>query len=281
MRIKNRIQRHPIATYLVLTMVWSFGFWSCLFFFIEPGGLLNGAPPISFLFVILGGFGPSLSGLAATWLVYGRDGLRSLWARVRFSGVGRWWWSILVIPAVTALTPLARMVAGYAVDVDAMVGLIGPGLALGLTAGLMEEVGWRGFLLPHLRARLAPIPATLVLGLVWGGVWHGYADYFALGGRGLETVALILLLGPLLLTAWSFIITAVYERTGGNLLVSFLLHAGISSSALIFGQKYTTATEELTWTLISTLFAIAAAGAFFAATRGSVQGTVAPNRKMY
>ncbi|EFO79864.1 hypothetical protein OSCT_2239 [Oscillochloris trichoides DG-6] len=268
MNIKAWFVRHPILTYLILTMIWSFGIWSCLFLYIKPGGLMQ-APPSAFIFVILGGFGPSLSGLFTTWLVYGREGLHALWARVRMGKVGRWWLALLVIPAVTALTPLVRWLAGYPVDSGAMLNLLGPGIALGLTAGLMEEFGWRGFLLPHLLKRHSPLVATLLLGLVWGGLWHGYADYFALGGRGLDTLLLISMLGPILLTAWSFIITWVYERTQGSLLLAYFMHASLSSSALIFGQTYTSAAEEMTWTAMSTGLAMLAAACIWLFIRRS------------
>lgn len=259
MNLKNWIVRHPIFTYIFLTVVWSFGIWSLLFLYIEPGGLMKNAPPTSFLFVILGGFGPSLSGLFTTWLVYGRDGLQVIWERFRNWRVGRWWFAVLIIPAVTSLTPLLRWMAGYPVDSVAMLSLLGPGIGLGLTAGLMEEFGWRGFLLPHLLKRYSPLSATLLLGLIWGGLWHGYANYFGLGGRGVVSWILIILLGPILLTAWSVIITWVYERTQGSMLLAFFMHASISSSALIFGQPYQTATEEITWTAISVGLAVLAA----------------------
>lgn len=259
MNLKTWAVRHPILTYIILTMIWSFGIWSLLFLYIEPGGLLKSPPTISFLFVVLGGFGPSLSGLFTTWLIYGREGLQALWDRIRIVRVGGWWLALLVIPTVTALTPLLRWLAGYPVDTEAMVNLIGPGIALGVTAGLMEEIGWRGFLLPHLLKRHSPLVATLLLGLIWGGLWHGYADYFGLGGRGLVSLVLIVLLGPVLLTAWSFIITWVYERTQGSLLIAYFMHFSLSSSALIFGQTYTTTAEEITWTAISTGLALFAA----------------------
>lgn len=259
MKLKTWFVQHPIFTYILLTILWSFSIWSLLFLYIEPGGLTKNPPPISFLFVVLGGFGPTLSGLFTTWLVYGREGLQALWARVRIARVGGWWFALLIIPAVTALTPLLRWAAGYPVDTGAMVSLIGSGIALGLTAGLMEEFGWRGFLLPHLLKRYSPLAATLLLGLIWGGLWHGYADYFGLGGRGLTSLVLIILLGPILLTAWSLIITWVYERTQGSMLLAYFMHVSISSSALIFGQTYTTTTEEITWTAISTGLAVLAA----------------------
>jgi uncharacterized protein len=247
MNLKSWIIRHPIFTYILLTVVWSFGIWSLMFLYIDPGGLMN-AQPFLFLFVVLGGFGPSLSGIFTTWLIYEREGLQALWERFRNWRVGRWWLAVLIIPTVTALTPLLRWIAGYPVDFAAMINLLGPGLGLGLTAGLMEEFGWRGFLLPHLLKRYSPLAATLLLGLIWGGLWHGYADYFALGGRGMASWILIILLGPVLLTAWSFIITWVYEHTQGSMLMAFFMHASISSSALIFGQTYQTTAEEIAWT---------------------------------
>jgi membrane protease YdiL (CAAX protease family) len=259
MNIKSLIARHPVFTYILLTLVWSFSIWSLLFLYIKPGGLMNNPPPISFLFVVVGGFGPSISGLLTTWLIYGREGLKILWARFRNWRVGRWWFAILVIPAVTALTPLLRWVAGYPVDSAAMMSLLGPGIGLGLIAGLMEEFGWRGFLLPHLLKRYPPFVATLLLGLIWGGLWHGYADLFGVGGRGLASLVLIVLLGPVLLTAWSFVITWVYEHTQGSMLIAYFMHASISSSALIFGQTYKTTAEEITWTAISVGLAVLAA----------------------
>lgn len=269
MKLKPWLIRHPILTYVTLTVIWSFSIWSFLFLYIQPGGLLKNPPPISFLFVVLGGFGPSLSGLFTTWLLYGRSGMQAMWARVRIWRVGGWWFALLVIPAVTALTPITRWAAGYPVDTSAMVNLVGPGILLGLTAGLMEEFGWRGFLLPHLLKRHTPLVATLLLGLIWGGLWHGYADYFGLGGRGLTSLVLIILQGPVLLTAWSFIITWVFEGTQGSMLLAYFMHASLSSSALIFGQTYTTTVEEVTWTAISTGFAILAAAVIWLFIRSS------------
>jgi membrane protease YdiL (CAAX protease family) len=257
--LKTWASHHSILTYIILTMGWSFGIWSFLFLYIKPGELMKSAPPISFLFVVLGGFGPSLSGLFTTWLVYGLEVLQALWDRLCIKRVGGWWVTLSVIPTVTALTPLLRWLAGYPVDTEAMVALLGPGIALGLVAGLMEEFGWRGFLLPHLLKRHSPLIATPMLVLIWGGLWHGYADYFGLGGRGFDSLVMITLLGPVLLTAWSFIVTWVYERTQGSLLLAYFMYASISSSALIFGQTYSTAAEEITWMAISTGLAILAA----------------------
>lgn len=264
---KSWIQRHPIAAYILFLLVWSWGIWSFLFLVIEPGGLLHNPPPLAFLFVVIGGFGPTLSGLLVTWLVYGRAGMQALGVRLRHWRVGRWWLALLIIPALTAMTPLLRWLAGYPVDTAAMLSLLLPGLALGIIAGLMEEIGWRGFLLPHLLKRYAPLAASLLVGLVWGGLWHGYADYFGLGDKGAAFWPLMLLLGPGVLTAWSLIITRVYEHTQGSLLLSILMHVSLSSSALIFGQSYATINEEILWTTISVGVAWLGAVLFWLSTR--------------
>ncbi len=251
MTLRDSIGRHPVIAFILLTLAWSWSIWSLLFLLIEQGGLLNDPPPLAYVVAAVGGCGPSLSGLLLTHLIYGREGMKALGARLRSVPAGHWWLALLIIPCISALTPLLRSLAGHAVDSRAMLGLIAPGLGIGLAAGLMEEVGWRGFLLPHLLKRHTPLVSSLLIGLIWGGLWHGYADYFGIAGEGPAVWLVILLLGPGVLTAWSLILTWVYGRTRGSLLLSILMHASISSSALIFGQKYASDGEQLIWTAIS------------------------------
>lgn len=175
---------------------------------------------------------------------------------VKIWRVGTWWLAIFIIPASTASTCIIRLAFGHPVNIHAIINTLMPGILLGITAGLMEEFGWRGFLLPHLLKRYTPLTASLILGLIWGGLWHGYADYFGLGDRGVYFWPVMLLLGPILLTAWSYLLTWVYIHTKGSLLLSIVMHAGISSSALIFGQTYTSHSEELIWTAVSVGIAI-------------------------
>jgi uncharacterized protein len=272
LKMASGIRNHPIISFIVSVMLWSWGLWSLLFTVIEPGGMLHDPPPAALLFAMLGGIGPSLGGLVLTKIVHGKEGMRALGARLTNWRAGYWWLAIPIIPAITFLTPLIRFGMGYPVDFAAMKSLILPGLAIGAVAGLMEEIGWRGFLLPQLLKRFSPAVATLILGAIWGGLWHGYADYFGLGDRGVYFVPLMLLLGPGLLTAWSLLMTWVYEKTSGSLLLSILMHASISSSAFIFGQQYRSAAEEVGWAAVSVTLALLTSGLIFGLARpgGSV-----------
>lgn len=83
MTLKTWIHDYPIAFHILFVLAWSWSIWSLLFLVIEPGGLLHNPPPLSFLFVIVGGVGPSLGSLLITWLAYGHEGMRALGARVR------------------------------------------------------------------------------------------------------------------------------------------------------------------------------------------------------
>ncbi|MBP9758851.1 CPBP family intramembrane metalloprotease [Candidatus Dojkabacteria bacterium] len=247
----NIIKKHPVISFVILTMLWSWGIWSLLFTVIKPGELLNNPPPIAFVYVILGGLGPSLVGIILTGIVDGKIGLRKLIKRSLDWKVGKWWFAILIIPIVTFLTPLARGLMGYPVDIETMKNLILPGLMIGLIAGLMEEYGWRGYLLPRLLKHFNPLVASIILGLIWGGLWHGYADYFGVKNLGEYYWAVMILIGPGILTAWSLIMTMVHKHTNGSMLLSIVMHASISSSAFIFGQKYYSTYEEFIWTLFS------------------------------
>ena len=172
MRLKSWATQHPVAAYIVLALAWSFSIWSLLFLVIAPGGMVHNPPPTALLIAAVGGVGPSFSGLVLTRLLYGRAGSAALTARLRHWRVGWWWLALLAIPALTALMPLLRWLLGYAVDGRAMLNLIVPGLGLGLLAGLMEEFGWRGFLLPHLLKRHSPLSGHVA---GWGDLGRAMA----------------------------------------------------------------------------------------------------------
>ena len=94
-------------------------------------------------------------------------------------------------------------------------------LALVLSAikGPVEEFGWRGFALPLLQRRLAPIWAGLALGLIWG-LWHLPA--FLLSGTQQSAWSF----APFFLgtVAISLIMTALFNSSRGSILLPALLH---------------------------------------------------------
>jgi uncharacterized protein len=95
---------------------------------------------------------------------------------------------------------------------------------------LFEEPGWRGFALPRLQRRSAPVAAAVVLGILWA-IWHAteYLDpEFARANGGLTLSGA----GVFLLAAvcFSIIIAWVFNHTGGSILIAILLHGSINFS---------------------------------------------------
>lgn len=97
---------------------------------------------------------------------------------------------------------------------------------------LGEEAGWRGVALPGLLRRFDPLLASVILGVLWG-LWHlplhlqGVYDGAAGVARPLW-LALLVRVGSGL--SLSIIMTWLYLRTGGNLLLMVILHTATNLS---------------------------------------------------
>lgn len=94
-----------------------------------------------------------------------------------------------------------------------------------LPNALGEEVGWRGFALPRLQARLSPLAASLVLWACWA-LWHGpaYLGGFAPQSLG-DTLAEWVLVLPV-----TVIFTWLYNRTRASLAAVALLHPAMNTA---------------------------------------------------
>ena len=93
------------------------------------------------------------------------------------------------------------------------------------TAG--EELGWTGFLLPRLLARLSPLPSAVLYGTIWG-LWHAPLIYggFNYPGEPLAGIALMCLF----CIALAMVQTAVWLRTR-TVLATTLVHASVNAQA--------------------------------------------------
>jgi len=133
----------------------------------------------------VGALGPAGAALLTSRIVGGADGLRA-W----LASAGRWripapWWFITVGSplALLSIALVAGRIAtggwgeGQALSEVASHPIWWIDLAIASVAyGFGEELGWRGFLLPHLMKRRTALVATLVTAVVWAA-WH--APFFA------------------------------------------------------------------------------------------------------
>jgi len=174
--------------------------------------------------------GPSLVGLLMTLWLYGRPGIRRLAFQLSPCSVGRTWPVLavcLLLPLGVIVLPIAILAAlGASVPPPEWPGpaylygaVIGGGF---LGPGLFEEIGWRGFALPHLQRRHSALVSSLIIGLVWA-VWH--FPNFVIPSDPSPWWHLLALVA--LMVAVSLLFTWVYNSTGGSLFAVVLLHGAV------------------------------------------------------
>ena len=82
-------------------------------------------------------------------------------------------------------------------------------------------------MLPRLLERRSPLAASLILG-VWWGVWHAPA-FWGFGG-GKEGGAIMFLLFTVYTIVLAVLFTAIWLRSGGNLLICAVFHASLNAT---------------------------------------------------
>ena len=176
-----------------------------------------------YLLTRLADFAFSISGVIVIAATAGRGGLRELWERLTRWRISWVWYAAGLLPVF--LYALAMIVAGaagtadfsgrtlYTVFFSASAGLF---VSVFLRGAFGEELGLRGFALPHLQKRMSPFRASLIIGLFWAG-WHLPV---LLGRDPISIVAFILLAFGL-----SFYFTWLFNGSGESLIPGLLFHA--------------------------------------------------------
>ena len=108
-------------------------------------------------------------------------------------------------------------------------------LLLAVIKGPVEEFGWRGFALPILQRKLAPIWAALILGIIWG-FWHLPA--FLLSGTQQSAWSFLpFFVGTITI---SLIITALFNASKGSILLAAFMHFQLMNPIWPDAQPYDT-----------------------------------------
>ena len=192
--------------------------------------------------LLVGAFGPALAAVLLTSRADGRRGLYALLARMFQGRVDLRWYlfAILYMPTIKLAVALTHRLAsgmwprfGHEGPILITIAIL---LSLPMQSG--EELGWRGYALPHLACRFGWPFASVVLGAVWG-LWH-LPLFFLPGADKYGQSFLVYVIGTI---AFSVAIAWVYARTHGSLLLTMLLHSafdqtiGIVSDVLAPGEK--------------------------------------------
>ena len=225
--LKQRVDRRPLAVFYGLAVAISWLVWAPLL--ISDQGWWD--IKVSRYFHLAGAQGPLLAAFIVTALAGGRPGLGDLCRRMTRWNVGHFWYAVVLAPALFFLAGavVERAIEGSWPDFGTFgrseefphLPLLGYWLANVLFYGFGEEVGWRGFALPHLQRTHSAWRATVLLWIAWA-VWHiplfGLGEGLGeLGAIGIPGWLFSLLLGAVLLT-W------IYNGTGGSIWMVALFH---------------------------------------------------------
>ena len=108
-------------------------------------------------------------------------------------------------------------------------------LALHAIKGPVEEIGWRGFMLPLLQRKMSPLWAGLVIGVIWG-IWHLPA-FFLSGTEHSAWSFTDFFVGTI---ALSLIATALFNASKGSILLPALFHLQVNNPLWPDAQPYDT-----------------------------------------
>jgi membrane protease YdiL (CAAX protease family) len=260
MNTKSFIQYHQLLSYFVF----AYGItWSGIFILLVSKGFdftTIHTPEVIFIFLMMF-LGPSMSSLILNAVLDGRSGLSELWMRFARWKVSGGWYAValltiplllLAILSVLSATVSPTFVPSFRIE----------GIAVGLLAGSLEEIGWTGFATPRLLKQSNVLTAGCLLGLLWS-FWHMLADFSGnISAMGTGWILWFTIFWIVPLTAYRILMTWVYSNTQ-SLLVAQLMHASytgwlyVLSPAVSFdrGLLWQTIFATSLWAIVAIVFA--------------------------
>lgn len=244
-RLIAMLKRRPLVSYFALAFTIS---WGVALLAIGGSGGMIGTTPESdprFIYALIGMLaGPSIAGILMTWLVGGSEGLHIFRSRLTTWRVGLQWYAValltapvLMLATLFALSTVSDAFMPGVITTDAPGALLLISLGVGISAGLLEELGWTGFAIPTMLRRHGVFATGLVVGILWSA-WHLLPNVWsaraAAGELGTTFYLAMTVLGIFVgyLTAFRILMVWVYEKTE-SLVVAMLMHFSFTTSLLV------------------------------------------------
>jgi membrane protease YdiL (CAAX protease family) len=226
----NFIRKYPVVSFFILALTLGAGTIILVFQGVIPDSLA--------LFSVLSA---SIAGIIMTAILDGKAGLNLLLRRVFIwrVGLGYWFFAILfLVPAIligSFFNPLFSGDPASIRNLKLTLNILPMFIAFFIVAGLGQELGWTGFLLPRLQARFNALVSSLIRAALVV-IWHlplliysrfqpyaisdfPYGDWIVQKGFLFAFLAIIMF--SLL---WSIIFTWLFNNTKGSLLLVAICH---------------------------------------------------------
>ncbi|MEO7130658.1 MAG: type II CAAX endopeptidase family protein [Dermatophilaceae bacterium] len=232
--IGRAFTKRSLVAFFAASFILSWGMGLTYVMFQEPVEALFGEMGYTNPVFILMVYAPGIVAVVMVWRHAGVAGLRSFFRRFALWRMARVWWVVLLVGLPAVYYVGAALVGNSAGQEEVMSwAVVLPALAAMFLIGPIEELGWRGMALPLLQRRWAPLWSSLILGVIVA-IWH--APSFLLSGTKQSAWAF----WPFFfgVVAISVILTAMFNVSGGSLLVAFLFHAQVNGPLWPDGQPW-------------------------------------------
>jgi membrane protease YdiL (CAAX protease family) len=264
--IKSLIIEHPVATYYLVTFLISWG--GLVLMLGGPDEITSqptNAPFLPLYFVTVAG--PSIAGILLTGLYSGEKGYREFFSRLfRWRVRVKWYVAALLIAPFTVFTTLLALslfspvflpgiFSGGDNPVASMFGLPGTNkitllffvIMIGVFNGLIEELGWTGFVTPRLTVKHNFITTGFQLGMMWG-LWHLLSNYLgSAAGAGAFPLSLYMVVILFsFLPPFRILMTWVYHHTK-SLFMAILMHASLDIFWILSMPNVLTGQQRVIW----------------------------------
>ena len=224
------VHKYPIASFSILAL--SLGAGTA--YLVVLGVLGSGLALASAL-------SASVAGIIVTAIVDGRDGLKLMAKRLLIwrVGIGYWVFAILLLfPTILLGSLVNPLFGGDAVsfgDVKPTLNIVPMFIVFVIVAGLGQELGWTGFLLPRLQTRFDALRACVIRAVI-GGIWHlplfiysklwpsAFPDFPYAGWIAQKGFLVAIMAALMFLLSWSILLGWMFNNTRGSLLLVSILH---------------------------------------------------------
>lgn len=228
------MSKHPVGWFYILAFGISWLGWVPTA--LGSHGIAPFDQPYFQTLLILPAIGPMLAAVMVTRATYGTTQVNDLFKSLLGWRVPLGWYLAAVLGPIAlllvgqSLTKWLGLPAPSAAPQGELLPLAISAFVMSLLSNPWEEVGWRGFALPHLQKRHTALVATLIVGVLWG-LWH-LPLFFWEGNPMARYPFPPWFLGTV---AGAFIYTWLYNSTQGSLLPVTLFHILLNTLGVVIG----------------------------------------------
>lgn len=250
------MSKKQISLYLFFTYGLTYISWSIYAVYIHRvDSALNFSDHMGIL-MMLGLMGPTLGAYLAIAFAKEKGGLKSYHKQFRWNFGWRWLLAAIGLPVLMGGLGYA---IGFALEPELMrsnelraLYTFLPALLSSIVFGGLEELGWRGLLLPNLLPRFGYYRSTLLVGVAWT-LWHIPLFFIPDSGQYGNNFAIY----AVELIGYSAILTWLYVRTR-SVILAVLFHA--SFNAISYVGLYAPKSSNLSYAVFAILLLIIGLG---------------------